>query len=403
GGGGGGGGGGDGGGGGGGGGGDEEPPPVPPFSLAADPGASLFGSASGSGRLTITTRNTEDRPILFQQSDSGWLAQDFLLMAGGPDIDGEPLTWTDPKDGRAYAAARSASGFVLYTNDSGTAWSIRNLSAELGMTAQFRDDPSTFITTDGKVWVAGLTTDGQLICFTQTGAGASGDYDWEFVNISTRDLAPQGLSTPAFVGSVISYVTAWNGLNVAGLDANGNINSVWWAPGQNAWSTVNLSEVTGAAPITGGLTAYLTSWGGINLAGMNSSGDVTVTWWVPGFAGDWRQNNLTSEITGPAMEPASVASYVTSWGGLNIIGLDSAGNLTTYWWAPAISDTGWQITRLSEQITAPPIPTGAITGITSGNTISVIGSTIDGDVVRYHWTVGGEWLAESLSDIAVRV
>ena len=99
---------------------------------------------------------------------------------------------------------------------------------------------------------------------------------------------------PALVGPIISYVTDWNGLNIAGLDASGNIQSIWWAPGMDLWRTDNLSAITGASPIAGGLTCYLTSWGGINLAGVDASGDVTVSWWVPSFGGNWVSTNLTN-------------------------------------------------------------------------------------------------------------
>jgi uncharacterized protein YkwD len=375
---------------------------------AAEPGSTLFGTASPpSGALTVSAMNVEGRPIVFRQSAGGaWTVTDLLAAAGGPAVRGDLLTWTDPKDNLAYVVAQSDSGLILYRGNGGS-WDFRNLTAEVAGAEMITGAMTSFITIDGLVMVAGLAADGDLIVYQQTGGLGTGGYAWTAFNLTQRDLVPQGLTTPAFTGDLISYVTRWNGLNIAGLDAQGNIHSVWWAPGMEKWSVANLSAITGAAPVVGGLTAYLTSWDGINIAGVNEAGELTVTWWVPAFQGQWANDNLTTLIGGPLVQAESVASYVTSWGGLNVVAADTEGRLVVYWWSPQVVDLmgedTWIASPLSEIVENGPVPGGPLTGVPYGDTISIVGAEEDGSVFRYWWQVGGMWQAQDLTAIATPV
>ncbi len=89
---------------------------------------------------------------------------------------------------------------------------------------------------------------------------------------------------------------------------------MWWAPGRPRWSVSDLSAVSGAGPIVGNLAVYLTPWDGINLAGLDENGDLQVTWWVPSFGGDWETSNLTDLTGGPTFVTGSVTTYVSDWG-----------------------------------------------------------------------------------------
>jgi hypothetical protein len=213
------------------------------------------------------------------------------------------------------------------------------------------------------------------------------------------DLRSQGLTMPALTGRIISYVTSWNGLNIAGLDSNGAIQSVWWAPGLTMWTTSNLSAITGAPSLTGGLTAYLTSWNGINLAGTDANGRVTVAWWVPAFGGDWRNSNLSDLFSGPSLASDSVASWVTSWGALNIAGRQSDGHIIVYWWAPASNI--WQVAPLSDIIPNATLMVGPLSGhATSRGTLELVGVAAGGDVIRYSWDPTRTWMQDDLTQIA---
>jgi hypothetical protein len=326
----------------------------------------------------------------------------LVAASGSPYVDGQVVTWVDPKDGRTYAAARSQTGLLLYTNITGSIWTYRNLTAEISGAAVPGESGqlTVLVGTDQIVRLAALLTNGDLAIFEQTGAGPSGGYGWSYFNAGESHLRAQGQTMPAFTGELISYVTSWNGLNIAGLDSHGDIQVVWWAPGLPLWQTSNLSAVTGAPAFSGGLSAYLTPWDGINLSGITSNGQVSVTWWVPGFEGEWRTNNLSAEFGGPTLVASSVTSYVTSWGGLNIAGLDSNGEVIVYWWAPALTETGWQVANLSQQISNEELPVGRLTGNATGaGVLSLFGESSSGHVLRYHWEIGGSWLAEDLTTL----
>lgn len=370
--------------------------PVPITEFHAGPGQPILASANPAGRITATTVNPDGRAVFFQTNSSAWGGQCLTSAASGPDVSGQIITWTDPKDGLTYAAAHSASGLILFKNGLDTSWTYRNLTLEAPNATIPGEKLTVLIGTDGIVYIAGLQTNGDLVLYSQTGAVYQGNYAWTFVNLAADHLRPQGMSMPHFNGNIISYVTTWNGLNIAGLDDDGNIQTVWWAPGLAQWQTSNLSGITHAPPLTGGLTAYLTPWGGINLAGLNTGGQVSVTWWVPDFEGNWLTDNLSEEFNGPNLTPVSITSYVSTWGGLNVAGLDNSGRVVVYWWAPDLS--AWEVTSLSDRIANAPLPAGALTGIaTPTGSLNLFGAGGDHHVLRYHWEVGGQWAAEDLT------
>jgi len=361
-----------------------------------------LGVASGpSGLIRVTTINPGGDAVLFAgNGDGSWTGVQVQAASGSPAPTSNLATWIDPKDGRTYAAARSAQGLLLYTNISGSLWTYRNLTAELTGTPIPATVSSVvaMVGTDDVVRVAAFLDGGDMVLYQQTGEGESGGYQWSFENIAQDHLAAQSRTMPHFVGDVFGYVTSWNGLNVAGLDDSGNIQVVWWAPGLELWQTDNLSLSTGAPPLVGGLSPYLTPWNGINLSGINADGEVVVTWWVPGFEGNWRQNNLTQEFDGPALTASSVTTYVSSWGGLNVAGLDSNGDLIVYWWAPERTDIGWAITNLSLELPGGVRPVGKLSGhATATGVLNVFGADVDGHVVRFSWQVGGDWMFQDLT------
>ena len=375
--------------------------PLPPDDVSAGDGAAIVGSAGEDGTITVTTRNGEGAPIAFREEGAGaWSAADILAQAGGPTPTGQLETWTDTKDGLTYAAATSAEGLLLYKRSAEGVWSVRNLNSEITPSGELTGDITVFAGTDGIWHIAGLDTSGDLHLFTQIDEDDvdEDDFTWTARNLTTADIEASGLTMPVFEGRLISYVTAWNGQNIAGLDADGNIHTVWWAPGLTSFRVDNLSAITGAPPLTGGLTAYLTPWRGINLAGADADGLVSVTWWVPSFGGAWRTSNLSELFDGPALESSTLTSYVTSWGGLNIAGLDSFGRVVVYWWAPGLED--WSVTPLSDTIESATLPVSALRGLTvrATGSINLFGAAEDGDVLRYWWAPGGSWRVENLTE-----
>ena len=355
-------------------------------------------TSDNSGAFTIVRTDANGNPIVYLQEDDGsWTSVDLIGTVGGPTPEGRFSTFVDPETNTSSIVSATASGLAVYGRDAQGSWSVRNLSTEIGA-APIASKPVTFTTKTGLVYAAGLDAKGGFVAYRQTGKfDAQGRAIWEFDDIAGDDLASQGLSMPDMVGAtLVSYVTAWNGLTIAGLDVNGNIQAAWWVPGMDKWSVANLSQSTGAPKYIGTISAYLTPWNGINLAGTDENSDLSVVWWVPSFGGQWKISKLNEIFNGPQLLSSTIASWVTPWGGLNISGLTAQGKVVVYWWAPGL-DT-WQVTPLSDFITNvdPPV-TGVIGHTARTGVISVMGLSQTGDLVRYWWQPGSDWTGENIT------
>jgi hypothetical protein len=347
------------------------------------------------------------RPIVYELGlDNVWRSTDLLTRAGGPTITGTPVTWVDLKDNRLYAAGISTSGLVLYTQSIDGTWTFRNLSTEISGAGIIVGNIQYMAAPDKQVNLTGLNANGDLLRFYQTGSRtAAGGYQWAFVNLATNDLAPQGQTTPAFVGKLTSYSTRWGALNVVGLDATGNVWSVWWAPGQARWRADNLTNTIGASPLSGGLTIYQTTWDAINIAGIDASNEVVVTWWLPGFD-TWRRDSITDAVVGGTatrFRANSLSSYVTSWGATNIAGIDDAtGDTRVFWWAP--SNNVWTDSSITAALPSGTAKLARDTVGISGrdSSLNIFGYASNNSFVRYYWTSGsgGVWSAQIVSGIA---
>lgn len=359
--------------------------------------------------LSVTALDPNGRPVVYELGTDGvWRSTDLLSKPGGPQLLETPVSWIDQKDFKLYAAGISDVGLILYTQDYEGAWTYRNLTTEIASSEIIGSQLQVLIETTKNATLVGLSANGEILRYYQDGQKIDdgADYRFLYTNISDTDLTPNSVATPAFVGDLISYVTSWNGLNVAGLDADGNIWSVWWAPGLTAWSVSNLSEITGAAKLSSSLTAYLTSWNGINIAGLDADSQLQVVWWVPQFEGTWAQSNLSTDTIGGTavrFRAGSVSSYVSSWDGLNIAGIDDVtGKTQVFWWAPARVNDGWAITSLSDAV---PAGSPAIVRDTTGqvgldNSLNVFGYNSASQLIRYYWLPGGEWAATNLTTTA---
>jgi len=367
-----------------------------------DAGSAVAGAVNPADVLIISSLGADGSSQVFLPlTGAVWQYNNLSVATGAPAVTGNLVVFYDPATGLKNAVGPSAAGVILFTQSAEQAWSFRNLTAETGGLA-IDGKLTVFTSTDGRVHAAGVTDAGHVVLYRQTGTGSA----WEFRDITTQDLDARAVATPTFVGDLTSYVTSWNGLNIVGLDADGEIQVVWWSPGidQNLWTTSNLSEITGAPRLTGGLTVYLTSWQATNIVGITQDGHVSVTWWLPSFGGNWNKDDLTLQTGGPNLVASSITSYVTGWGATNVAGLDADGKLWVYWWTPDFGTGGWQFNDLIAALPAGTKPmVGQITGVTStGPTINLVGSAANGDVMRFSWnaTDGLGWLDEDVSYLA---
>lgn len=363
-----------------------------PFTLESPP--PLHGVADEAGGFTVTGFDSVGQAAAFQEREGRWRAAYLQSATGSPPVHGEVVTWIDPNDGLNYAAAPSAHGLIVYAQARSGEWTYRNLSWALSGATPPSDKLAVLVSRSDVVMLAGIDIYGQFVLYVR-------DHDlpggWVFRNISGTDLSSTGQPTPFFASSLAAFVTPWDAWNVVGLDSFGQIQAIWIHPGSmERWSVANLSVSTGAPPLAGELTVYQTEWNAINLVGTDEFGRVSATWWLPEFGSQWRTSNLTDIIGGPRLKPSSVASFVTSWGAMNIAGIAGDGSVVVYWWTPE-SDR-WQIAPLSETISSADRMVGRVTGLTTTRyQINLAGQSERGDVIRYYWSPGDSWRFENIS------
>ena len=362
---------------------------APPPTDAAEQPASV---SLPDGRLLVGSISDDGRALLFWRGGGGgWSAVD--LSAGSATA--SPVlgvrVWADASNGDAYAAVATRNGLVVYREEAPGVWVSRGLTGELPGASAVVRGLEVFQSRDGRAHVVGINESRDVVLYEQ--AGGSGRGAWSFVNLSSS-VEDRGLVAPVFAGSLVTLVTPWNALNIAGLDGSGSIKAIWKAQGTE-WSTADLSASTGAPALAGGLTAFTTSWNAMNFLGADADGNVDGVWWTDDTA--WRRTNLTASVAGgaPRLDAASVTSYATPWNAMNIVGRNAAGKVVVYWWTPGTRR--WQIAPLSDVIPGSPIPSGPMNGDSSSGGMSVVGTAVGGQLVRYGWEPGEGWRAENLS------
>jgi len=369
---------------------DAAPSPAAPAALGVTSGGMPFGVRLGPSGEWITR--------LYPQFDQAW----------------ETGLYLDPKDGQTYVIVfgeqtlpdgRAAVGVIYRQLSDGSL--VEPFLLTTNAADAIRSNLVVFMAPDNRVHIAGISEGGGLIMFYQTGARfPDGRWDWGADNISANHFFARDIAAPTWTGvhtQLAAYVTPWGGLNIAGVDNFGDVQVAWWAPGMQYWSLDNLSENTGLGTFAGPLTSYVTPWGGLNVAGVDTNGDLRVAWWVPGFETQWRTSNMTEEFNGLKLQ--TLTSFVNSWGGLNIAGIDAATGLpAVYWWAPATDEWISEVIQFKggEDSPAPGTRT-SLKPVIMGNQQNLIGLSDDGgDVIRMYWNPGdgGTWTLEDLSLLA---
>lgn len=332
---------------------------------------SRVGGISGvNGSLNVIAINENGAFVYERSNDIN--GEGNVIDLGVPDAFAAD-TWT--KGGSARYVILSA-GKVRVWIDGGLTDLTDTLAGEA-----IAEHLTVFTARDGRVFLAGMTDSGELVAYIEQGG------EWTYRNITVEDLDPQGLETPVFAGKVANYVTTWNGLTIAGIDAAGDIRAIWWAPGLETWTVSNLSDITGAPRSVGNLAVTLTGWGGINLAATTIDGRLRVTWWVPSFGGKWVVSDLTQNADGVGLQlrPETTFGYTTPWGALNFGGLDHTGELVVFWWTPSRST--WTPAELTQPGAIPVSDLRAFVS-ESGET-SIVGENSESEIVRYWWVADG--------------
>ncbi len=135
-----------------------------------------------------------------------------------------------------------------------------------------------------------------------------------------------------------------------------------------------------------------TAWGGENYWFQTSSGEVFAVWHGGAAsdddgdgAFDWSLTSITDAagVVVP-LQANSLSGTFTPWGAMNIVALNGAGEVVTYWWSPeagargfGVNGNGWSLTNINEvtdfsQTGPPPAFTGDTLTRMEGDTIVIL-------------------------------
>ncbi len=267
---------------------------------------------------------------------------------------------------------------------------------DIAAAANFRGrvvDMTPFLTPDGLINLA--MTDERSHVWHLVGDLASG------VWIGVDHTA--AIDGPGLSGDLTTYQPSWGSIHIAGLDARGHAINYWWAPGLTSWQYADLTVIADGPVMAGGLTGYVSGWDGLNLAGLDSSGNVVIYWWAPGmefiFGRDtWVAINMTEALNGPRFV-GQLDAYVTPWGGLNVAGRTADGQVYTYWWSPQLQAENlaagrpdmWEIANITAAAEGPNVADGVEVAVSTDGGINIFAIDEFDEVVLFRWVPGGLW------------
>ena len=246
--------------------------------------------------------------------------------------------------------------------------------------------------------VAGITPGGDLITFIW-----SPQHDWTSVNVSQKTrikLYPD------------SRLTSWQTKNgpfnvehLAGFDVQGNLISFWWSP-QHDWQAVNVSR---KAKIQCHPASGITSWQSKNgvfnvehLAGETKAGDLITFIWSPQH--DWQGINVSQKSGIKLTSYSALTSWQSKNGAFNVehlAGINTVGDLITFWWSPQHDWQGLSVSQRSNQkvnsysgIACWQSPNGPF------NVEHLAAVSNSGEVFTFWWSPQHDWQKINVSQIS---
>jgi hypothetical protein len=411
-----------------------------PDPLSSFPDGAVRAATLDDGTLLATALSDTVRPLALRGPSlhSNWSA---ASVASG---DFTPTDTTDivvdPKDDSFFVAAPNPAGLMLFHQQGDGSWSPTNLTSLVGGGATpivsglthyvspdlSRDFDGNLVLDDkgdpvyplaerdrNNIHIAGLNSAGELVLYYQKRDADNADTYWAFKNITTEDLIPDSQPIPEWVGELVGYATPWNGQNIAGIDANGEITAVWTAPDRNGvWAATNLSQLYSTPRLEGGLSVYV-NWG-INITGVLPDGSLGVTWWSAQLENErrddgrtdyWAFTNLTESAPGPTVHPDLITNYTTpNWPGNNIVALTTDNELVVFWWTPTNADNfgrEWLVDNLTSALPSAELPASGIAGVAGRDGAShILAVADDGAIIHYAWSEVTGWVYTNVTDTA---
>ncbi len=235
-----------------------------------------------------------------------------------------------------------------------------------------------------------------------TGYGNTSDDPDPFYIRNLSDLNPgvpvTDLSLVTLTGGSWYYTGPFPGL--AGRNADGEFVLLSSTDDTSANAVIPTTfNVSGAlanqgqtAPeFSGRLISYSQRWGGMNIVGLDAAGDLWGIWtgnyYNSGGEGyrQWWVTNL-SQITGAGKLTGDLSVYSTSWDATNIFGTNQDGDLVVTWWAPALGPGKWQSHDFTQLFNGAKLDSHSLAGwATSWGSLNIVGTDGQGRLSVYWW------------------
>ena len=321
----------------------------------------------------------------------------IILSASLEALDDVIVQSTVNPTGQVTALFRNVAGrpTLLQASDAATEWSASDLLAEVGL-SEARADTTIF--TDprtGRTSIALISGETLYLAEQQV------DGSW----VAT-DLTAAASATESPLRSLTSFVSIGNpnlntraddrihiaGVSLAGdmllfrqqVDAEGFV--------VEGWETTNLTTGDiasrgGTAPqLVGPITSYVTSWNGLNIVGLDAGGSIQSFWWAPNLGDRWASADLT-RLYGAPQYTGKVDVFLTAWNAINIVGVTTDGDVVATWWLPSFQGT-WRTENYTERFGGPSLTSTSISSyvIDAWGGLNIVGLTEDQDLFAYWWS-----------------
>ncbi len=292
----------------------------------------LADSPVGKSGTAIVGFNGFGELVYYRRESAGdaWSVVELPLPVGA--LVSGAVVW---ENGVALATDQ---GVLRLARNSAGSWETRNLTTSVTGATAITRSIRLVRENDGTLLIAGVNSENEVVFYDSKAANPDERTAWGFENLSHTVLTRFEIADPDLHGDLVTYVTPWNGLNIAGLNADGEPVVFWTAPGLDGWRFTNLADSQEDPTKARGferLAVNVLPWGGIGLTDSDSS--LRTVWWAPSLGGEWRFVALADAVVDsarPILVKESVVGYSTSWGGQNIAGVDAKGRLWVYWWSP---------------------------------------------------------------------
>lgn len=369
-----------------------------PFAIATRATMSPTRSAP---IITTPSNGAEGQGLVFiDRSNAPWKVADVAAESGGPSVTGELVTWFDSRSGLARAAAVTDRGLTIYSELSSGAWSFNVLPESLGTGTQISSSIALTTGPGGAINIFALSTEGDLLRYVQS---QNAQQTWNEWNVTANQLEPRGLQTPGFIGKIVALATPWGGLNIAGIDASGSLQTVWTTLTAGRWFVSDLTTNAGGPALFGDLDVAVAGPRGIHFSSFDQSGRITLISWRPGDA-RWSSSTIS---TSPIMQNGE-------------IGITYDATTRSLYVATLRVDTGSIVVHtLALDFLPPTIPSVTFSGFGSSaerrvvsnldvsvgpdGLINIFGINENEETVRFfaEWSFTSDWSFENLTDITL--